>query len=87
MFVLYFGVLSVPGSAIFIVCSWSHDCGHDGSNVEIGPGEHLFQDHVIVEFVLTYLLDSFLHGNSSLVVNWFWLVSVVVGLNKEPGLV
>ena len=82
-----FGVLSVPNRAIFVIGAGRHYCSHDGGDVEVGPGEHLLQDHIVVEVLLADLLDSPLHGDSALVMDGLGLVPVVVCLHQEPGLI
>ena len=80
-----FGILTVPNRTIFVVGTRRHDSSHDCGNVEVGPGEHLLQNHVIVKILLANLLDSSLHGDPALVMDGLGLVPVVVGLNQEPG--
>ena len=79
-------VNTIPGCHILVVDSWSHDCCHDGGDVEIWPSEHFLQNGISCE-VLPIFSDSPFHWNSSLIIDWLMLVSVVVGLDKEPSLI
>ena len=87
VFLLDFGVHSVPHCVVLVVCAWSHDCCHDGCDVEVRPREHLLQHHIIVKLLLTNFSHSLLHWYSSLIMDRLRLISIVVCLNQKPGLV
>lgn len=73
-------VLSIPSSDILIALAGHHDSSHDGADVEVGPCEHFVHDGVHCE-VLSSFLHSFFHWDSPLVIDRFWLISIIVGLH------
>ena len=79
-----FRIDAVPGSDVVIPRGRHQDGSHNGADVEVGPCEHLLHNGVNGELVAV-LSHSLLHGDSSLVVDWLSVVSVVVGLHEEPG--
>lgn len=79
-------VQAVPGSCIMVSSCWDYHGSHDGGDVEVRPCEHFTESYVNVE-VVSYILYSVFHRDSSLVIDGFRFVSVVVGLDKEPSLV
>lgn len=65
--------------------SWDHNSSHNGSNVEGRPDGHEFLDQVLfLEVGIASLVHSFLHWDSTGVVEGIWVVSVVVCLDDEP---
>lgn len=79
-------VNSVPSCHVMVVFGWHHHCSHDSSNVEVRPGEHLMQHCVNCEIVAV-ISHSLLHWDSSLVIDRLDVVSIIVGLNKEPSII
>lgn len=67
-----------------VIFGWDHDCCHDSGNVEVGPGEHLFEYSVDSE-VVTVAAYSVFHWDTALVVDRFVGIAVIIGLNEEPG--
>jgi hypothetical protein len=68
-----------------ISCCWDYHGSHNGGNVEVRPCEHFTKDYIDVE-VISYALYSVFHRDSSLVIDGLRLISIVVGLDKEPSL-
>ena len=75
---------SVPGCDVVVAFGRYHNGGHDGGNVEVGPGKHLLEHGVDGE-VVAVSFDSVFHRDAALVVDGFVGIAVVVGLNQEPG--
>jgi len=72
----------IPNSGVSVASGRDHDGGHDGGDVEGGPlGHELFKENLFVHAIVSPLFHLVLHWDSSRVVNWIRLVTIVVGLN------
>ncbi len=77
------GVLAVPAGGVVIAGGGDNDGSHDGGDVEVWPCEHFVEDSICSE-VVANSLHTILHGDSTLVVDGFRLITIVVGLNDKP---
>lgn len=80
-------VVSVPDSGIVVVVAGDDDCTHDGGDVEGGPlGNELVQHHLLSQsLIASPLLQLVLDGDTTRIVDGLGHISVVVGLDQEPG--
>lgn len=77
--------MTIPNSCIMISWSWHHYCRHDRRDVESWPLEHKFiQERLLFEVLVSPLSHFFLNWNSSRIMKWIWVISVIVRLNNEP---
>ncbi len=81
-------VYSIPNSSIMIPRGWNHDSGHNGGDVESRPLEHeLIEECLFSEVGISSFSHFVLNRDSSGIVDWIGLVTVVVSLNEEPSLI
>ena len=78
-------VVAIPDSCIVIAWIWNHDGCHNCCNVECGPNRHEFVHQILLLQVdISPFLHSVFDWNSSRIMHWVRLISVVVCLNQEP---
>ena len=79
-------VVSVPHCCVVISIACRHHNGsHDSCNVESWPLEHeAVQKSLLCEVSISSFLHLFFNWDSSGIMDWLRLVSVIVGLNQKP---
>lgn len=79
------GIRAVPGSCVAISCGRHHDGSHYAGDVESRPLRHEHvEQYLLAHSHISPLLQFILHWHSSRIVDRVRLVTIIVGLHKEP---
>lgn len=78
-------IVAIPNSGVVVSCCWDHDGSHDGGNVECWPFAHeVMHQSCLIEIAVSSCFDFLLNWDSSGIMEWIGLVSIVVCLDEEP---
>jgi len=81
-------ISTVPYGQINVSIGGDEDDRNNGSNVKCGPlGKDLVVHGMGSKGRITHLVKMFLNGVSTLIINWFFLIMIVVSLDDIPILI